>query len=154
MFDIHATQFPRDGGNRLQIGRMTFFEKMCAKDTQGAYCVMEAIVPQESGSGLHRHWSYDEAAFVLSGRFACHVDGADVALCVGESVYWPRGAIHKFRCVGPEDGRILFICSPGRIFEEFFAEVGTSSVDGGTAVSGPADHFRTIAARHGIEFLA
>jgi mannose-6-phosphate isomerase-like protein (cupin superfamily) len=151
--EIHAKLFAHDAGNALQIGRMTFYSKMTAEDTQGAYTILEALVPPDSGSGLHRHWSYDEAALVVDGKFECHIDGKQVTLGGGESVYWPRGAAHKFRSIGPDSGRILFVCSPGKIFEDFIEQVSISRVDGGSAISGPAVDFRDVAAKHGIEFL-
>jgi hypothetical protein len=109
--------------------------------------------PPDSGSGLHRHWSYDEAALVIDDKFECHIDGKQTTLGAGESVYWPRGATHKFRSVGPGDGRILFICSPGKIFEDFVERISSSQVDGGSANSGPAVDFRAIALKYGIEFM-
>jgi mannose-6-phosphate isomerase-like protein (cupin superfamily) len=151
--DVQAKLFARDVGNVKRIGRMTFYSKMAAEDTQGAYTVVEALVPAESGSGLHRHWSYDEAAFVTDGKFECYIDGKQTTLGAGESVYWPRGAIHKFRSLGPGYGRILFICSPGRIFEEFVEQVSSPHVQGGSANSDPAVDFRRIASEHGIEFV-
>ena len=60
MFDIHAKQFARSSGRSMQIGRMTVYSQITSDDTQGAYALMEASVPANSGSGLHRHWSYDE----------------------------------------------------------------------------------------------
>lgn len=151
--DVRAKLFARDGGKAMTIGRMTFYSKMRAEDTQGAYTVIEALVPAESGSGLHRHWSFDEAAFVSEGRFECYIDGKQTILGAGESVYWPRGAIHKFRSVGPADGRIIFICSPGRIFEEFIEQVSSPDLQTGTANSGPAIDFRRLASKHGVEFV-
>lgn len=151
--DIQAKLFARDEGKTMRIGRMTFHFKMTAEDTQGAYTVAEAQVPPDSGSGLHRHWSFDEAALVIDGQFECHIDGEKRTLLAGESIYWPRGAIHKFRSVGPSDGRITFILSPGRIFEEFFEEVSSSQVATGSANSAAAVHFRAIASKHGIEFM-
>lgn len=151
--DIQATVFARDSGKAMRIGRMTFYAKMTAADTQGAYTVMEAVVPPESGSGLHRHWSYDEAALVTDGKFECHIDGKQTTICAGESVYWPRGAVHKFRSLGPGDGHILFICSPGRIFEEFIEQVSSSHVQSGSAKSGPAIDFRSLASKYGAEFV-
>ena len=150
--DIKAKLFSPSDGKAMRMGRMTFRFTMTAEDTAGAYTVMEARVPPDSGSGLHRHWSYDEAAVVLGGRFACHVDGEEKAFGAGESVYWPRGAMHKFRSLGPDEGHILFICSPGKIFEDFIHGVASADVDTGSAVSGPAIDFRAVAARHGIEF--
>ena len=67
--DIQAKLFVRDEGKTVRIGRMTFHFKMTAEDTQGAYTVAEAHVPPDSGSGLHRHWSFDEAALVIDGKF-------------------------------------------------------------------------------------
>jgi mannose-6-phosphate isomerase-like protein (cupin superfamily) len=151
--NIHAKQFSRDGGDAMRMGHMTFRFKMTADDTAGAYTVLEALVPPDSGSGLHRHWSYDEAAFILGGRFECHVDDEAKIFEAGESIYWPRGAMHKFRSLGPGDGHILFICSPGRIFEDFIESVVRTDVETGTARTGPAIDFREIAAQHGIEFF-
>lgn len=151
--DSHAKLFANDDDKAIRMGRMTFHFKMSAEDTQGAYTVMEAIVPPESGSGLHRHWSYDEAALVIEGKFECVVDGRQMPLNAGESIYWPRGTAHKFRSVGPETGRIVFICSPGKIFEDFVAGVIAAQVPGGTANSGPAIDFRAFALKHGIEFM-
>lgn len=151
--DIQAKLFGRDEGKTMRIGRITFHYKMMAEHTQGAYTVVEALVPPDSGSGLHRHWSYDEAALVTDGEFECHIDGKQTTLGAGESIYWPRGAIHKFRSLGPGDGHILFICSPGGIFEDFFAQVSAAHIQTGSASSGPAVDFRAIAAQHGIEFM-
>jgi len=151
--NIQARLFARDSGRAISIGRMKFYSKMTADDTQGAYTVMEALVPPDSGSGLHRHWSFDEAAHIVDGKFECHIDGKETTLGANESVYWPRGAIHKFRNLGPGDGRILFICSPGRIFEDFIEQVSSSHVPTGTANSGPAVDFRAIASKFGIELV-
>ena len=151
--DLHAKLFANDEAKAIRIGRMAFHFKMSAEDTLGAYSVMEAIVPPESGSGLHRHWSYDEAALVIAGKFECLVDGRQMTLGAGESVYWPRGTAHKFRSVGPETGRIVFICSPGKIFEDFVEGITAAQVATGNANSGPAVDFRGLAAKHGIEFM-
>ena len=151
--DFNAKLFANDESKAIRMGRMTFHFKMSAEDTNGAYTVMEAIVPPESGSGLHRHWSYDEAALVLEGKFECQVDGHQTTLGAGESVYWPRGSAHKFRSIGPETGRIVFICSPGKIFEDFVEGVIATQVASGSANSGPAIDFRGFALKHGIEFM-
>ena len=141
--DIQAKLFARDTEKATRIGRMTFYFKMSAEDTQGAYTLFEALVPPDSGSGLHRHWSFDEAVRVLDGKFECYVDGKQMTFGAGESVYWPRGAIHKFRSLGPGDGRMLFICSPGKIFEDFIEQVSSAQVETGTAISGPAVDFKS-----------
>ncbi len=73
--DIQAKLFARDQGKTVRIGRMTFHFKVTAEDTQGAYTVAEAHVPPDSGSDLHRHWSFDEVALVIDGKFECHIDG-------------------------------------------------------------------------------
>lgn len=151
--DFQPKLFARDEGKSIRVGRMTLRFKMTADDTAGAYCLMEAVVPPESGSGLHRHWSYDEAALVIEGKFECQVDGKQTTLGAGESVYWPRGSAHKFRSVGPDTGRIVFICSPGKIFEDFLEGVTAAQVATGSANSGPAIDLRGFALKHGIEFM-
>jgi len=151
--NFNAKLFVNDESKAIRMGRMAFHFKMSADDTQGAYSVMEAIVPPESGSGLHRHWSYDEAALVIEGKFDVQVDGRQMTLGAGESVYWPRGCSHKFKSIGPETGRVIFICSPGRIFEDFVAGVIAAQVPTGTGSSGPAFDFRGFASKYGIEFM-
>jgi mannose-6-phosphate isomerase-like protein (cupin superfamily) len=151
--DVQAKLFARDGGKPTKIGRIAFYFKMRADDTQGAYTLVEAVVPPDSGSGLHRHWSFDEAALVTDGRFECHLDGKDITLGAGESVYWPRGAVHRFKSIGPGDGRILFICSPGRIFEDFVDAMANPQLQTGSATSGPAADLRRIVGTYGIEFV-
>ena len=151
--DSHAKLFTNDNSMVIRMGRMSFRFTVSAEDTLGAYSVMEAIVPPESGSGLHRHWSYDEAALVIEGKFECQVDGRQRTVSAGESVYWPRGTTHKFKSIGPETGRIVFICSPGRIFEDFVAGINAAQIASGNANSGPAIDFRGFALKHGIEFM-
>jgi len=143
--NIQAKLFARDAGRVMPVGRINFYSKMTAIDTQGAYTVVEALVPPDSGSGLHCHWSFDEAALII--------DGKQMTLGPNESVYWPRGAIHKFKSLGPGDSRILFVCSPGRIFEEFIEQISSSHIQTGTANSGPAVDVRAIASKYGIEFV-
>ena len=46
---IPAKLFARDGGKTMRLGRMTFHVKMAAEDTEGAYAVVEAVVPPEFG---------------------------------------------------------------------------------------------------------
>ena len=42
--NIQAKLFARDAGRVMPVGRINFYSKMTAIDTQGAYTVVEALV--------------------------------------------------------------------------------------------------------------
>jgi hypothetical protein len=75
-------------------------------------------------------------------------------LSAGDIFFAPRGTPHSTKCLGPEIGRELMISSPGGVFDAFIDEVAASMTATSSPTGSPAVDFRTIAAKHGIEFLS
>ena len=146
--------FPPNEGTTYKIGRMTVTFKTTAADTAGAYTVLEAIEPPDSGAGRHRHPTFDETFIINEGHYEFQIGEKTIRLGPGEMVFVPRGTPHAFKSIGPEIGRQLVISSPGGIFDAFIGEVAKSMVDTGSpSKPGPATDFRAIAKKYGIEFL-
>ena len=144
--------FVPNEGNTYKLGRMTLTFKTTAADNAGAYALLEAIEPPDSGASCHRHPTYDETFIINEGHYEFRVGDQLLKLGPGEMVFVPRGTPHAFKSIGPEIGRQLVISSPGGIFDAFISEV--AKVASGTPPNpGPATDFRAIAAKYGIEFL-
>lgn len=54
----------------------------------------------------------DEALLVLSGRFDLEVGNRKDTLVPGDSVFIPRGALHRLTSAGPDEGELVFVLSP------------------------------------------
>ena len=142
-------------GKTYKLGRIEIAFKACGSDTEGAYTLCETVEPPGSGAGLHRHPTYDETFIICEGQFDFHIDGKDLKVGAGETIFVPRGTPHGFKCAGPGIGRQLIISSPGGLFEAFIDEVVTAQVDSGDpSKPAPAVDFRAIAAKYGMEFLS
>ena len=138
-------------GRTFKLGRMTMIFKTTAENGWNAYTVCEAIEPPESGTGYHKHPSYDETFIICEGRYDFRLDGKLLKLGPGEVVFVPRGTPHGFVSLGPEVGRQIIISSPGGIFDAMIAEV--TMLDTGSPTRRGSDEAHAIASRYGIEFV-
>jgi quercetin dioxygenase-like cupin family protein len=71
----------------------------------------------------HYHESWDEAVYGLAGTTTWTVDGVDVPLGPGESVFIRRGVVHGFRNAGGAPGKCLCLLSPGVLGPAYFREM-------------------------------
>ncbi|WP_460452335.1 cupin domain-containing protein [Alsobacter sp. SYSU BS001988] len=127
-------------------------------DTGGAYCLVESLVAPGAGAPPNRHSSDDEAFYVLEGAFEFVISGAAQTANRGAFIKVPNGAVHAFKNIGREPGRLLIINSPGRAHDAFFSEAGEPMPPGTRVIpppSGPPDipHILEIGRRNGLEFL-
>lgn len=95
-----------------------------AADTEGAYAVIDSLVPAGNGPPPHVHEREDEAFYVIEGDFEFNVGGEVKRVSKGEFLFAPRGVPHNFRNAGTTEGKMILTITPGG-FENFFAEVGT-----------------------------
>lgn len=89
----------------------------------GSVSIVEAHVPVSSGPPAHYHKERDEIFEILEGTFRFRVGEEEFEVTKGTSIVVPRGIRHTWANVGPGDGRILMIFTPGGI-DDFFAEIG------------------------------
>jgi quercetin dioxygenase-like cupin family protein len=71
----------------------------------------------------HFHQSWDETAYGLVGVTTFRIDGQDVALRPGETVFIKRGVIHAFRNDTQEPATCLVVLTPGVLGPGYFREM-------------------------------
>ena len=119
-------------------------------DTEGRYSLFEVRDVPNSGPPMHRHTREDEAFYILEGEYEIYSpDGLIMRARPGTYVHVTRGTAQAYKCVGPSEGRMLVIASPGGL-ERFFEELGALSASG---QSGDFGAVAAVADRHGIEVV-
>ncbi|MEY9847305.1 quercetin 2,3-dioxygenase [Streptacidiphilus sp. MAP5-3] len=147
--DPRVLYVPAGGGaSRWVFGdRYTF--KADAKDTGGAFSLLEAVVPADAGPPPHIHHHADEAFYVLDGAIE-FTDGEEKHVVErGGFVFVPRGSVHGFRNLGPDPVKMLGWFTPGGT-EGFFQELGVPAVAGEPA---PPDPQRLTDAEDALKIL-
>ncbi|WP_207485890.1 cupin domain-containing protein [Arenibaculum pallidiluteum] len=71
----------------------------------------------------HYHESWDETVYGLSGTLKFRVDGHDVPLEPGQSVFIRRGVVHGFSNETQEPATCLSVLTPGVLGAAYFREV-------------------------------
>lgn len=100
--------------------RSTF--KVLSEETDGAYAILEQVIPAGHGPPLHVHRHETEVFYVLEGQFEFTVGEKHVTAPQGTLLAGPRDIPHTFRNIGSTPGRILLTVIPGR-FANYFIEV-------------------------------
>jgi quercetin dioxygenase-like cupin family protein len=120
--------------------------KVSKEDTNGAFTIMEDVIPAHGGPPLHLHHREDEAFFVLEGDYIFEVDGRPITAHPGDFLWAPRGIRHTFQNQSSSAGRLLITITPGGA-EEFFRELAV--------LAPPPDpvKFLPLFPRYGLEFL-
>jgi len=134
-------------GNTLNVLGMPLRFLCDAKDTEGAWSLMEQEIPVGHGPPPHRH-DWDEAYYVIEGVLDFQVDGEAVRVESGGFAYFPRNTVHAFQGASPSPTRVLIFAAPAHssaFFEDMNREVRTVPDD---LAKVPA-----IGQRHGIEFM-
>ena len=113
--------------------------------TDGAFAVFEDVVQPGIGPPRHIHDQQDEVFFVLEGRFDIEISGQLVHAQPGDVAYVPRGAVHAFKNVGSEPGRLRYTFTPAGNTEAMFRELHRAA----ESESLSPEQFEKIAAAHG-----
>ena len=128
--------------------------KTSGEETDGAFALVEALVPPGGGPPPHIHHREDEAFYVLEGELAFHVDGRDIAAGSGSWVTLSRGSLHHFRNISDRPARMLILVTPAGL-EQFFLEVGRAVDEDDTEAVVPTpediEKLLAVAPRYGIE---
>ncbi|WP_316546290.1 cupin domain-containing protein [Klebsiella oxytoca] len=96
--------------------------KASSRDTNGAYTIMEAIIPAQKGPPPHRHSREEESFFILDGELEFFADGERSVAGPGTSVTVPIGSLHYFRNLGDTPARMLIVAVPAGL-DDYFIEV-------------------------------
>jgi quercetin dioxygenase-like cupin family protein len=111
-------------------GGMTFKVLLTGADTNGLQAVFEDIVDPGVGPGRHIHHKQDETFFFLEGTFDVEIDGEVHRMHAGDVAFIPKGAVHAWKNVGEDVGRLRYVFSPALDIEEMFKEMHESVLRG------------------------
>jgi quercetin dioxygenase-like cupin family protein len=117
------------------------------EETDGSLDVFEMTVQPAARMPVpHYHESWDETVYGLAGTLTWRVDGRDIAVGPGESVFIRRGIVHGFRNDGQAAATCLCILSPGVLGSGYFREIEALVAQG---APDPAA-MKAIMLRHGL----
>ena len=71
----------------------------------------------------HYHESWDEAVYGLAGMSTWRVDGEDVELAPGGTIFIRRGVVHGFDNRSAAPAKCLCVLSPGALGPAYFREI-------------------------------
>ena len=96
------------------------------EDTGGSLDAFEMIVHPNAGVPVpHYHESWDETVYGLAGETIWQIDGRDVAVGPGQTVFIRRGVVHGFRNGTQQPSKCLCVLSPGVLGHAYFREMVT-----------------------------
>ncbi len=127
-------------------GSVMAFKALSAQ-TGGDFSLMERTLPAGGRRPPpHRHTNCSEAFFVLDGKVAFELDGAELSGGSGDFLLVPRGAAHTFGNGGAAEARLLVLHAPA--MDGYFAELH-ELWSGETPP--PAEAERALMARFGMK---
>jgi quercetin dioxygenase-like cupin family protein len=116
-------------------------------DTAGGLDMFEMTVqPQARMPVPHYHENWEETVYGLTGVTTFRVDGHDIPLGAGQTVFVRRGVVHSFRNDSATPSTALCVLTPGILGPEYFREMA-AMVAGGAP--DPAK-MKEIMLRHGL----
>ncbi len=117
-----GTVVPSGEGKRISfLGQLFIFKELGASDTVG---IFELVSPPQTGATPHFHPQQDETHYILAGDYTFTLAGREVKAGPGAIIFVPRGTVHAFTNVGPEDGTILFVETPAGPLEQWLIASG------------------------------
>ena len=127
--NLPSVHVPPEGGSTVFLVGDTYTTLLTGDQTGGAFALLEAIVPPDTGPPPHVHHAEDETFVLLEGELSFRVGDQAHAAAAGTTIFVPRGTQHSFTNVGDGAARMLFMYSPAGM-EGMFAEIGTLGTRG------------------------
>jgi quercetin dioxygenase-like cupin family protein len=131
----------------IKVGGLELRFLQTKEETAGSLDAFEMTVqPNARMPVAHYHESWDETIYGLSGASTWRVDGQDVVLEPGQSIFIKRGIVHAFRNDTQEAASCLCILTPGVLGPGYFREIAALLAGG---APDPAK-MKAIMLRHGL----
>lgn len=124
-FILNERDCALEGWEEVALGAVQWRTLVSGERTPSNALTMGVAEVREATEGrprLHRH-AQAETYFVLSGRGAINLAGAERPLATGDAVFIPGGAWHVAWCVGEEPLRILYVLAADS-FDQVIYEFG------------------------------
>ncbi|MBO0935196.1 cupin domain-containing protein [Fibrella sp. HMF5335] len=141
-------------GQYLSVVGDTYRLVITGEQTDGAYAVIDMLVPPNGGPGPHAHPDFQESFYVLDGEVEVKTEHETYVARKGAFVNIPLGGIvHRFKNKSGEVAHLWCVVVPAGL-EAMFQEIG-QPVASGTFLPpppmGPDDmkRIQAIAEKHG-----
>lgn len=96
-------------------------------DTGGRLDMFEMTVPPGAQMPVaHYHRDWDETAYGLTGAVTFTVDGVAHDIGPGDTLFIPRGAVHRFDNTSGAVATCLGVLTPGVLGPEYFRELAAA----------------------------
>jgi mannose-6-phosphate isomerase-like protein (cupin superfamily) len=115
-------------GAALSVLGTTYTVKVTSAQTAGAFSLIEAVSPPQSGVPPHLHHREQETFYILEGSMEVQCAGKTFTAAKGATVVLPQGVPHSYRNPGNIPAKYLVLVQPAG-FEGFFAEAAKLSAD-------------------------
>lgn len=128
--------------------------KATSETTNGAFGLIEQLIPAGFASPYHVHHAEDEAFYVLEGELAFISEGRASKAGPGAYIFGPRDIPHGFRVEASAPARILVLTVPAG-FERFVVEMGEPATERVLPPPAPPDMAKlmVLAAKYHIDIL-
>jgi len=131
----------------IRMGGLELRFLQSRESSQGSLDLFEMTVqPGARVPIAHFHESWDETVCGLSGVSIWRVDGRDIELQPGGSVFIKRGVVHSFRNDSAEPTTCLNILTPGVLGPGYFREMAALIASGRP----DPDQMKATMLRHGL----
>ena len=114
-------------GSNLKVFGTTFSFLATELQTEGAYSMMELLIPPGEGMLAHRHQLETKLLHVLEGQLTVRLEEELHTLGASQSLFIPRSALHAYQSTGGVPAKAMIVVSPGFLYEKFLAEVGQTT---------------------------
>ncbi len=134
----------------IEVGELTIRFLVEGGKSGGSVAVFEFDVPAGAKVAAgHSHDGYDETIYGLEGVLTWTVEDVPIEVGPGETLFIPRGAVHKFDNTDDVDAKSLAVVTPGILGPDYFREVA-AILD--ASAGGPPDFaaLGEVMRRHGL----
>jgi quercetin dioxygenase-like cupin family protein len=109
----------------IDLGALKLNFLQSRDETDGRLDLFEmTLAPDGRMPIAHYHESWDEAVYGLEGVSTWRVDGKDIDIAPGQSVFIKRGIVHSFNNRSGVPAKCLCLLSPGALGTQYFKEIG------------------------------
>ncbi len=108
----------------IDLGSLTLKFLQSKDTTDGSIDMFEMTLQPNARMPIpHYHDRWDETIYGLDGTTTFNVDGKDVDIGPGNTVFIKRGIVHGFTNRTAEVTRCLCVLSPGVLGSQFFKDI-------------------------------
>jgi quercetin dioxygenase-like cupin family protein len=108
----------------INLGALRLKFLQSKEDTAGSLDMFEMTLQPNARMPIpHYHDRWDEAIYGLTGTSCWRIDGKDIDVGPGETVFIKRGIVHGFTNRSTESASCLCTLSPGVLGPQYFREI-------------------------------